>query len=390
MNGKNSSSGFVGNPKTMERTDRRRRERVTRPRPECILDAPRITWPDKRGKAPSGRLIEVVFGDEGWANGTINQETIPSGLSSNHEFRRWAWRFCRDRLCTRCFDESRVFSSEDTDFLATSTTNPLIVRMQSYFNAWTHQKDPLRRTMFLLALIGEDGARPNGYYRNDIARIAGLSPNSKSVDTLITHLTKWGFISRQKRKRKTPRYWYKSTPSTIAVKNASNEAVRRHVREWYGNPIMFHTKRYGSLQQGVNYTPLGMGHMVGPVPPRIIKETLEAVTILASIVYRWSLENANCSVGDGTFIKSMQGLDEFDITSHALDLAERLLAMYQKADKNELLQLRRWEETFRDLSRDGQERTYAFFELSDLFDSESLSFYQTWEPGEDSSEVDWP
>lgn len=389
MNGKNTPTGFVVMPRVKKRRGRKRDARVTRPRPECILDTPGIIWPDRRGDSPTGRLIEIIFGDEGWARGTINQDLIPKGISSSHEFYRWSWRLCRDRMCTRCFDESLVIIDEETDFMMMATANPLAARMKSYIGAWCYQKEPLRRAIFLLALIGENGARPNGYYRNDIARIAGISPHSKSVDTLIKHLTRWGFISRQKRKGKTPRYWYKSEPSHAAVRSARNESARDLLRYQYGAPIMFHTKKYGSLREGENYTRLGMGSLVGPAPPRIVKETLDAVTVLASIVYRKFLEDADCSIGGRKHVRlHLQDLDEVDITHHACYLVERLIAMYQEADRAELLQLKRWEETLRGPSRDSYEMTYALFELSNLFDSDSSSCYWTWEPDEDSSEVD--
>jgi len=354
------------------------------PSPGCILETPHIIWPKSRAKPPSGRLIEVVFGQDGWSKGKITPGIVPTDPSFSDGFYLWTWRFCKEKLCTECFDEGRVILSEGNGCTMVSCPQPLFVRMKSYFRAWTHQKEPLRRTIFLLALIGENGARPNGYFKGDIARIAGISPRSKSVDTLLKRLTRWGFISRQKRRGRTPRYWYRSAPSKGAVRSALDEAVRDEVRDWLGFSIMQETKKYGSLQEGKNYTALSMGHLVGPKPPRIIIETIDAVSILASNIYRRSMEKIGYDpIDHKAYLRSANPeLDSIDLSAWAGSLAERLVTMYNDVDRNELLQLKRWEqEQLRAPVKTTSQMLCALFDLSRLFDSEAMSWFEwSWEP----------
>ena len=175
---------------------------------KCPLEQPEIDWPSSARDAPKGELIGSLYGDDGWKGGKLLPEieeligrTIEP-LTTTHDIGSWTAPFCAKICCTDC-QELKHCTSFGAQVARTQKagkrdmgtmfgqTDPLERRIEPYYYALVKQKDArLKRAIIILAILGEGGMRKGGYYKNDIARIAGINPkNQNSKERIIVKLT---------------------------------------------------------------------------------------------------------------------------------------------------------------------------------------------------------
>jgi len=160
-------------------------------------------------------------------------------------------------------------------------SDPLERRLAPYFHAWVRLEDNhLKKAILILAILGKGGMRKGGYFKNDIAKVAGITPqNYNSVNGLVDKLGDLGFLRRQKRRGKRPRFRYSYTGNWKMIQKAADDATRDYVRcdiiETMENEIR------GKFAAGDGYSDIGAGILIGAQPPEFATEIIQRLSELS-------------------------------------------------------------------------------------------------------------
>jgi len=273
---------------------------------KCPFETPAIDWPKSMREAPKGRLIKALYGDYGWGKGELLceiEQIIKNAikpLTTTHFLLSWTASFCAKLSCAECrrVEDCDTFGAQATrergknesDEWVMGHSDPLERRIEPYYYAWVKLKDKhLKRAIIVLAILGKNGMRRGGYFRNDIARIAGISTkNQNAIIRIIEKLTEWGFLRRQKRKTRAPRYRYRFGGSSEKIQVAADEAAKDHLKGTIIELLQEETKHEFAL--GKNYSDVGFGVLVGQLPPACIIETVRRLSNLSVIIFEHLLE----------------------------------------------------------------------------------------------------
>lgn len=272
---------------------------------ECLLDYPRVEWPQSTRNPPSGQLITALFGDDGWRNFKLRDEVskmigqASEYLTTTHYLSSWTAPLCATLCCKDCprSDVCETFSAECVrttrgkkdstafvlrlDEFLLGQADPLERRLAPYFHGWTKLKhNNIRRAILILAILGKRGMRKGGYYKHDIAMIAGVHPKSySSVNNIVDKLGDFGFLKRQRRRTKRPRFRYCYTGNWKTIQKAADDAARDYVR---GDIIDTITREArGKFVAGNDYSDIGAGIMIGRQPPEFAVEIIQRLSELS-------------------------------------------------------------------------------------------------------------
>ncbi|MEM0343954.1 MAG: hypothetical protein QXU73_06900 [Thermoplasmata archaeon] len=308
---------------------------------DCLFEKPGIDWgtPKRRGtKAapPSGRVIDAIFGSEGWSKGwedarsrgrwkdpdlalleaketRVRRDAVAypglekpvkdalieariENLRTWDQRSDWTEKLAQRVYCNFCklrepcyegelrYEHVRKGPGGRTVNRSSSSGggNPLHRRMEVFMDAWAMERDAhFRRAALIITLLGKAGARPGGYYKNDIARIAGIRPdNYASVERLVRKLCDWGLLERQKRRGKQPRFRCRYGGG-MAIEKARNEGVKRYIEEAFVNPISSIVKH--DVPSGRGFSFEGPPLLLGEQPPKPVIEVIQKILDIAIV-----------------------------------------------------------------------------------------------------------
>lgn len=287
--------------------DKKTRIYTVKPGPlplSCPLQTPNVNWSDSKKVAPTGRIVSAIFGDCGWMTGELRPEI--SRMLENVGIRSLAYSLCGLIACNACDAKTecnntqyesvctqRVETGEES--MVTIRSNPLYQNIKSCYTLWHGIANPhLRRVIVILATLGKMGMRPGGYYRNDVARMAGIRPgNYNASNRLVAILCHWGYLRRQKRRGRTPRFRYDPDGSAVRLQEAHSETMRRFVREKLVIPLDAMTKSRKPFREYNEYAPIVNGILVGDQSSAAATEVFDRMSIIAfETLYRGLVEPA--------------------------------------------------------------------------------------------------
>lgn len=212
---------------------------------DCQFHKPSIVW----GSKPSGELVKRVF--KNWGKGELHA-AIEDALDKDPIA---LWEICEEVSCRNC----PCLRRGDSGHVALS---PLFRRMSHYYFELLDEGHRLRRLVIVLNILGVKGARPGGYLRKDLQRIAGSISSASTTDKLIDKLCALGILRREKRPGRAPRF--KFTP---AGNSKLGEMVRLSKRHYFAHE---HVKRLSCEMKREpvgSITPLSVGDVIGVPPP---------------------------------------------------------------------------------------------------------------------------
>lgn len=232
--------------------------------------AAQVAWPSstERGytrRPPEGELIEKLFSN--WRKGILATGVKKALSPVTPDFEA----FCR-----------AVIGDECPDFSICPETGPRILDdLAGIFKqpeTWHLLSKPTRRSVVVLAALGKEGMRPGGYFRSDLAKIAGTKGNSPT-ERVAGRLCELNILERRRRRGRWPRFKFVRPDFLLKAtapggdklwdkewrhwQRANDEYARRYVRRMAKRLDQLVSKKNGGFLEGKDYYSMMSGFLVG-------------------------------------------------------------------------------------------------------------------------------